>query len=129
MEFLPSTMLGVGHGDREPPRLPANLYGKELMNIHNSWEHVPVESKPSEGNFARLPSPRSFLDAGGELAAALSGSLHRCLGDMELGQILEVISRDPDSRCDVRAWCLITGHELLQVAEQGHETLFWIRKR
>jgi TusA-related sulfurtransferase len=75
------------------------------------------------------PEPRSVLDAGGETSAFLSGSLHRCVATMELGQVLEVISREPCSRIEVPEWCRMSGHKLLHVVEHGDETLFWIRKR
>lgn len=72
--------------------------------------------------------PRSFLDAGGETAAILSGSIHRCMAPLRLGEVLEVISREPESRTDILRWCQITGHELLRVMKQGDETIFWIKK-
>lgn len=71
----------------------------------------------------------AILDAGGELAASLSGSMHRCLGDLAVGQVLEVVSREPGSRLQIPTWCRLTGHELLVTHHTGSDTLFWIRKR
>jgi TusA-related sulfurtransferase len=88
-----------------------------------------TESQSSSGaGGRRAPSPRFFLDAGGELAAILSGSIHRCIAGIELGEVLEVISREPRSHADIVDWCRITGNELLRVTEHGNATLFWIRK-
>jgi TusA-related sulfurtransferase len=75
------------------------------------------------------PESRSILDAGGETGAVLSGSLYRHISNLETGQTLEVISRDPRSRTDVVSWCLRTGHDLVGVIVEGKETVFWITKR
>src|SRR5207302_4642540 len=53
-----------------------------------------------------------ILDAGGEVAAVLRGSLHRSMQRIKAGQVLEVISREPASRCDIYDWCHMMGHDL-----------------
>lgn len=76
-----------------------------------------------------MQEPQFVLDAGGETAAALSGSLHRCIAEIAPNQILEVISPEPSSRTEIPEWCHITGNELLHVQTHKSETLFWIRKK
>lgn len=71
---------------------------------------------------------QSVLDAGGDVDAVLSGLLYRLVARLDLDQILEVISRNPRSRSDVPDWCERTGNTLQATAEDGNETVFWIKK-
>lgn len=47
---------------------------------------------------------------------------------METGQILKIISSDPGSRADIPSFCKQSGHELLEIVEEGQDIIFTIRK-
>lgn len=68
------------------------------------------------------------LDAGGDTSASLSGSLYRCMDEMNRGQVLHVISRVGAGSVEVPAWCSASGHRLLRTEARQNETLFWIKK-
>ncbi len=50
------------------------------------------------------------------------------LTDMPAGQVLSVLSTDPHSVPDFRAFCEHTGHELIKVCERDDLFEFIIRK-
>jgi len=47
---------------------------------------------------------------------------------MELGQILEVITDDPVSKRDLPAWAQNTGNELLEIKEEDKTIKIYLRK-
>lgn len=51
------------------------------------------------------------------------------LSDMQPSQVLKIISTDPGSVKDFDAFCLQTGHELLQLDEEETTFTFYIKKR
>lgn len=51
------------------------------------------------------------------------------LSDLNASQVLKVISTDPGSVKDFNAFCLQTGHELLQLDEDETSFTFYIKKR
>lgn len=51
------------------------------------------------------------------------------LSDMSAEQILKVISTDPGSVKDFNAFCVQTGHQLLQLDEIDNSYIFYIKKR
>lgn len=51
------------------------------------------------------------------------------LSDMNPSQILKVIATDPGSVKDFNAFCAQTGHELLQLDNNGTSFTFFIKKR
>lgn len=51
------------------------------------------------------------------------------LSDMNAEQVLKVISTDPGSVKDFNAFCVQTGHELLQLDETENSYIFYIKKR
>lgn len=52
----------------------------------------------------------------------------RALKEMQVGQILEMVSTDPGSKPDIRAFVKRTGQELLQVLEGDGLFTFILRK-
>src|SRR5947209_10079859 len=87
-----------------------------------------VNDWASERVYSLNPTARSTLDAGGDVDAVLSGSLYRRIAMLDVGQILEVISRDSRNHEDICNWCERTGHTIQGVVEEKNETIFWIRK-
>jgi tRNA 2-thiouridine synthesizing protein A len=51
------------------------------------------------------------------------------LSDMNAEQVLKVISTDPGSVKDFNAFCVQTGHQLLQLDETDNAYIFYIKKR
>lgn len=50
------------------------------------------------------------------------------LRQLEVGQILEVLSTDEGIKVDMPAWCRKTGNEFLGVVENDGEYLVYVRK-
>jgi TusA-related sulfurtransferase len=48
---------------------------------------------------------------------------------IEMGQVLEVLSDDEGAREDFPAWCDQTGNELLGMEEDGDTLKFYIRRK
>ena len=51
------------------------------------------------------------------------------LSELEPNQVLRVIATDPSSVKDFNAFCVQTGHELLQMDETKTTYTFYIKKR
>jgi tRNA 2-thiouridine synthesizing protein A len=47
---------------------------------------------------------------------------------VEIGQIVEILSTDPGSMADFKAWSKSTGHELLLAEQEGEVFRFMIRR-
>ena len=52
----------------------------------------------------------------------------KAMKDLEIGEILEMISTDPGSIPDMEAWARQTKHDLLEALDQGNSYRFMIRK-
>lgn len=53
-------------------------------------------------------------DAGDMACGELVGELRRRVRQMQPRQTMHLIAHDPGARMDIRAWCRITGHPLVQ---------------
>lgn len=47
---------------------------------------------------------------------------------MQPGELLAMLSDDPASDADMRSWCQITGHELVEVSRESGVYRFLVRK-
>ena len=47
---------------------------------------------------------------------------------VEVGQVVEMLADDPGAKADVKAWANQTGHELLEMKEEGGVFKFYIRR-
>ena len=52
----------------------------------------------------------------------------KALDGMKVGEVLKMISTDPGSVSDVKAWTAKTGHELISHEASGDQYVFYIRK-
>ncbi len=50
------------------------------------------------------------------------------IGNIGVGEVLELLADDPSSRPDITSWAKRTGHELLSVEEDGGVFRFLIRR-
>ena len=53
----------------------------------------------------------------------------KALDGMKVGEVLKIISTDPGSVSDMKAWTGKTGHELISHEESGNQYVFYIRKK
>ena len=52
------------------------------------------------------------------------------IGQVRVGEVLEIRSNDPGTRNDIPAWAGKVGHEFLGVLEaDGHDRIFVVRKK
>ncbi len=52
----------------------------------------------------------------------------KALKNLEVGQILKIISTDAGSKKDIPAWTRVTGQELVEEAEEGGKYIFYVKK-
>jgi TusA-related sulfurtransferase len=62
---------------------------------------------------------RRTLDTRGSLCPQPILDLAAAIGRMAAGEELDVLSDDPAFPLDARAWCAGTGHELLELRQEG----------
>ncbi len=68
------------------------------------------------------------LDCTGLLCPMPVVKTKKALKDLEVGQVLEMVSTDPGSMPDMSAWAKQTGHELVEAKDQGDKFIFFIKK-
>ena len=68
------------------------------------------------------------LDTSGQACPMPVVQTKKALQELELGDVLEMISTDPGSIPDLEAWARQTGHELLESHDEGKSFRFLIRK-
>ena len=50
------------------------------------------------------------------------------IGDIEVGEVLELVADDPSSEPDIKSWTKRTGHELISIEENEGVFRFLIRR-
>jgi len=68
------------------------------------------------------------VDTRGQLCPGPLIEAQRALRSLAAGQVLELLATDPGARRDIPAFARNTGHELLEVREEGSVTRFYLRK-
>lgn len=103
-------------GDQEPD-CPLSQAAALASVAPNQGPGAPGETEP--------PMAQGEWDAGdlgcGDLLLPLRGRMRQ----LEPGQILRLIARDPSAPEDIPAWCGVTGHRLIRAE---HPT-YWICRR
>jgi TusA-related sulfurtransferase len=76
------------------------------------------------------PKPDRTLDVRGQICPMPVIETSRAIKEMDIGQVLEVLTSDPNSRSDIKAWSRMTGNELLYMEEEPSSDVyrFYIRK-
>ena len=72
--------------------------------------------------------PDRVLDCRNQFCPAPVLRAREEIDHLESGQVLQVMASDPASREDITRWAKRTGHELLELREEGVELTFLIRK-
>ncbi len=73
-------------------------------------------------------TPDQTLDTSGLACPMPIVKAKKAVDGMKVGEILKLISTDPGSVSDARAWTNKTGHELLGHEESGGTFVFYIKK-
>jgi tRNA 2-thiouridine synthesizing protein A len=73
--------------------------------------------------------PDLIYDAGPAECGELIMNLFLTMKNLNRGQIIEVISYDPDAKEDIPAWCIIQNHNLLSRYDFGNVSYYYIEKR
>ena len=82
----------------------------------------------STSNRVRPLSVQRTLDCLGLFCPMPIVKTREALGEMALGEVLEMLSDDPASDPDMRSWARRTGNELLEVSKNGAVYHFLVRK-
>lgn len=54
--------------------------------------------------------------------------LSQTIGQMQIGQVVEIIATDHSFVPDIEAWCRKTGHELVKIDEGEEEIKAYVKK-
>lgn len=68
------------------------------------------------------------LDAKGLMCPLPVIKTRKALAEMGMGEVVTVLATDPASNIDIRHFCNITGHELMDATEKDGVVTFIIRK-
>ncbi len=82
----------------------------------------------STPNPVRPLSVQRTLDCLGLFCPMPIVKTREALGEMAIGEVLEMLSDDPASDPDMRSWARRTGNELLEVSKNGAVYHFLVRK-
>ncbi|RMD95253.1 MAG: sulfurtransferase TusA family protein [Calditrichaeota bacterium] len=69
------------------------------------------------------------LDCLGQLEPLPFLALRKALMSIPEGHVVEIIWDDPSGPMDIPAWCRATGHELLEIYDQGDSLSYYIQKK
>jgi TusA-related sulfurtransferase len=72
--------------------------------------------------------PDRILDCRNQFCPAPVLRARAEIDQLDSGQVLQVTASDPASREDISRWAKRTGHELLELREEGVDLTFLIRK-
>lgn len=70
----------------------------------------------------------AVLDCTGLLCPIPVIRTNKAIREIQVGQLLELIATDPGSKPDMMAWTRQTGHELVQMQEEGRVYRFYLRR-
>ena len=71
-----------------------------------------------------------IVDARGSACPGPLLEAKKGIGQVKVGEILEIKSSDPGTRNDIPAWAKKVGHEYMGLLEaEGHDRLFVTRKK
>lgn len=68
------------------------------------------------------------LDARGMYCPGPVLETAKAIKQIGIGEVLEVLATDPAAKPDIQAWAKRTGHEILDIQEQGGVTRILIKR-
>ncbi len=69
-----------------------------------------------------------LLDTSGMLCPVPVIKTSKAIKEMQIGQVLKMVSTDPGAPPDMVAWARQTGNELLDSHQEGKQYIFYFRK-
>ncbi|MBI3177198.1 MAG: sulfurtransferase TusA family protein [Chloroflexi bacterium] len=69
-----------------------------------------------------------LLDCSGMLCPVPVIKTSKAIKEMQVGQVLKMVSTDPGAPPDMVAWARQTGNELLDSHQEGKQYVFYFRK-
>ncbi|MFQ5637083.1 MAG: sulfurtransferase TusA family protein [bacterium] len=69
------------------------------------------------------------LDCSGMLCPLPVVKTRKAMKEIEVGQLLEMVSTDPGSIPDMEAWARQTKHELVEANDEGNSTYRFVIKK
>ncbi len=69
-----------------------------------------------------------LLDTSGMLCPVPVIKTSKAIKEMQVGQVLKMVSTDPGAPPDMVAWARQTGNELLDSHQEGKQYIFYFRK-
>ncbi|MFQ5433250.1 MAG: sulfurtransferase TusA family protein [Anaerolineae bacterium] len=73
-------------------------------------------------------SADQVLDCSGMLCPVPVIKTSKAIKQIEVGQVLKMISTDPGAPPDMNAWVKSTGHEMLNSHQEGDKYVFYFRR-
>lgn len=73
-------------------------------------------------------SPDEVLDCTGMLCPMPVIKTSKAIKQIEIGQVLKMISTDPGAVPDMKAWTKQTGHEMLESHQEDDRYIFFFRR-
>ncbi len=70
----------------------------------------------------------AVLDCSGMLCPIPVIKTNKAINQVEVGQVLKMISTDPGAVPDMAAWSRQTGHEMLESHQEGDTYIFYFRR-
>jgi TusA-related sulfurtransferase len=68
------------------------------------------------------------LDVKGLLCPIPVLKAKRAIGEIDTGEVMEILSTDPAAKVDIPVWARRTGHEVLEVKEEPNLLTFLVRR-
>ncbi|NHJ84615.1 MAG: sulfurtransferase TusA family protein [Asgard group archaeon] len=78
---------------------------------------------------ADTPTPNKTVDARGMQCPLPILKAKKELKEIEIGQVLEVLSNDPGSKEDFPRWASRTGNELLAIVDEEDYARYFIKRQ
>jgi len=75
-----------------------------------------------------IPAPDKVLDCSGLLGPLPVIETSKAIKQVEIGQVLQLITTDPGSQLDMAAWSHLTGNELLDSRQEAGKFIFYFRR-
>jgi len=75
-----------------------------------------------------IPTPHQVLDCTGLLDPWPTIKVSAAIKQIEIGQVLQLITTDPGSPLDMTAWSRLTGNDLLDWRVEADQYLFYFQR-
>jgi tRNA 2-thiouridine synthesizing protein A len=88
----------------------------------------PSSSGATAPSPAPAPAPSLTIDALGKKCPIPIIMLAERIGEVPLGQAIEVLADDPAAKTDIPAWCMMKSHEFLYTTDRPVGWSFVVRR-